>query len=119
MRLSPDQLIYWQHGFLKLNATIVFTWGMMLLLAAGSKLITRKLSTDLTRTRWQNLLEIVVTGIRKSVDESLTKKRASSEITEVVTAEDIGIIRNTIVPCKAAPAVPQGRPRRRNRKRCQ
>jgi iron complex outermembrane receptor protein len=32
----------------------------------------------------------VVTGIRKSVDESLTKKRASSEITEVVTAEDIG-----------------------------
>jgi len=36
------------------------------------------------------LQEIVVTGIRKSVDESLTKKRASSEITEVVTAEDIG-----------------------------
>jgi iron complex outermembrane receptor protein len=36
------------------------------------------------------LQEIVVTGIRKSVDESLTAKRASSEFTEVVTAEDIG-----------------------------
>ncbi len=36
------------------------------------------------------LQEIVVTGIRKSVDESLTAKRASDEITEVVTAEDIG-----------------------------
>src|SRR6202050_186879 len=36
------------------------------------------------------LQEIVVTGIRKSVDESLNAKRASSEITEVVTAEDIG-----------------------------
>jgi F-type H+-transporting ATPase subunit a len=69
MRLSPDQLIFWQHGFLKLNATIVFTWGLMLLLAAGSSLITRKLSTDLTRSRWQNLLEIVVTAIEKQIEE--------------------------------------------------
>ena len=45
MRLSPDQLIFWQHGFLKLNGTIVFTWALMLVLAVGSKLVTRKLST--------------------------------------------------------------------------
>ena len=63
MRLSPDEIIFWQHGFFKLNATIVFTWGLMLVLAVGSKLITRKLSTELQRSRWQNLLEIVVTGI--------------------------------------------------------
>ncbi len=69
MRLSPDEIIYWQHGFVKLNATIVFTWGLMLLLAVGSKLITRHLSTDLTRTRWQNLLEIIVTGIEKQIGE--------------------------------------------------
>lgn len=69
MHLTPDALIFWQHGFLKLNATIVFTWGLMLMLALGSKLITRKLSTDLARTRWQNLLEIVVTGIEKQIEE--------------------------------------------------
>src|ERR1700728_4841284 len=69
MRLSPDQMIFWQQGFLKLNATIVFTWGLMLLLAAGSKLITRKLSTDLTRSRWQNLLEILVTAIEKQIED--------------------------------------------------
>jgi len=69
MRLSPDQLIFWQHGFLKLNATILFTWALMLLLAAGSKLIARKLSTDLTRSRWQNLLEIVVTAIEKQIED--------------------------------------------------
>src|SRR6202050_3895749 len=69
MRLSPDQMIFWQHGFLKLNATIVFTWVLMFLLAAGSSLITRKLSTDLTRSRWQNLLEIVVTAIEKQIEE--------------------------------------------------
>jgi len=69
MHLSPDQMIFLQHGFLKLNATIVFTWGLMFVLVAGSKLITRKLSTDLQRTRWQNLLEIVVTAIEKQIGE--------------------------------------------------
>jgi len=69
MRLSPDEMIFWQHGFFKLNGTIVFTWGLMLFLAAGSKLITRKLSTDLTRSRWQNLLEIVVTGIEQQIED--------------------------------------------------
>src|SRR5579863_7776055 len=69
MRLSPDQMILWQHGVFKLNGTIVFTWGLMLVLAVGSKLITRKLSTDLKRSRWQNLLEIVVTGIEKQIED--------------------------------------------------
>jgi len=67
MRLSPDDMIFWRHGFLKLNGTIVFTWALMLVLAAGSKLVTRKLSTDLERSPWQNLLEIVVTGIEKQI----------------------------------------------------
>jgi len=70
MRLSPDALIFWQHGFLKLNATIVFTWGLMLVLAIGSRLVTRKLSTDLKRSRWQNLLEIVVTGIEQQIADA-------------------------------------------------
>ena len=69
MRLSPDEIIFWQFGFLKLNATIVFTWGLMFVLAVGSKVITRKLSTDYKRSRWQNLLEIVVIGIEKQIEE--------------------------------------------------
>jgi len=69
MRLSPDDMIFWRHGFLKLNGTIVFTWALMVLLAAGSKLVTRKLSTDLERARWQNLLEIVVGGIEKQISD--------------------------------------------------
>ena len=69
MRLSPDEMIFWQYGFFKLNATIVFTWGLMLVLVVGSMLITRKLSTDLQRSRWQNLLEIVVTAIEKQIEE--------------------------------------------------
>lgn len=67
MRLSPDEMILWQYGSLKLNGTIVFTWALMFVLAAGSKLITSRLSTGLERSRWQSLLEIVVTGIEKQI----------------------------------------------------
>jgi F-type H+-transporting ATPase subunit a len=69
MHLSPDQIIFWQYGVFKLNATITYTWGLMFVLAVGSKLVTRKLSTSLQRSRWQNLLEIVVTGIDKQIEE--------------------------------------------------
>ena len=69
MHLSPDEIIFWQYGFLKLNATILFTWGLMLVLTAGSMLITRRLSTGLARSRWQNLLEIVVTAIDKQIED--------------------------------------------------
>jgi F-type H+-transporting ATPase subunit a len=69
MRLSPDEIIFWQQGFLKLNATIVFTWGLMLVLAVGSRVITRTLSTGLERSRWQNLLEIIVSAIEKQIEE--------------------------------------------------
>jgi len=69
MRLSPDQMIFWQSGVFKLNATIVFTWALMFVLTVGSKLITRKLSQGLQRSRWQNLLEIIVTGIEKQIEE--------------------------------------------------
>jgi F-type H+-transporting ATPase subunit a len=69
MHLSPDQAIFWQHGFFKLNATIAFTWVLMIVLAGGSRIVTRKLSTGLERSRWQNFLEIVVTGIENQIEE--------------------------------------------------
>jgi F-type H+-transporting ATPase subunit a len=69
MHLSPDDVIYWQYGFFKINATIAFTWALMLFLALGSKLVTRRLSRGLERSGWQNLLEIVVTGITTQLGE--------------------------------------------------
>lgn len=69
MNLSPDNIIFWQMGLFKLNATIVYTWGLMLVMVLGSILITRKLSTQPKRSRWQNLLEIIVTGMNKQLEE--------------------------------------------------
>ncbi len=69
MRLSPDQWIFWQLDAFKLNATIAFTWAIMLVLTVGSILVTRRLSTELKRSRWQNLLEIVVTSIQSQLKD--------------------------------------------------
>jgi len=69
MRLSPDAVILWQQGFVKVNATIATTWALMLVMSLGAWLITRKLSTDHKRSRWQNLLEIVVTGIAGQIKD--------------------------------------------------
>src|ERR1700722_16695832 len=69
MRLSTDQLIFWQYGFFKLNATIVYTWGLMLVLAVGAKLITRGLATEIAISRWQCGLEIIVTAMKKQIEE--------------------------------------------------
>ncbi len=67
MRLSPDEIILWQHGPLKVNATIAYTWGLMLFLLAGARLATRGLRTGGERSDWQNLLEILVTGIEQQI----------------------------------------------------
>jgi F-type H+-transporting ATPase subunit a len=67
MRLSPDQWIFWQYGVVKLNGTIVFTWALMLLLAGGAWLITRNISRGLRRSRWQNLLEVLIEGIQQQI----------------------------------------------------
>ncbi len=69
MDLSPDMIVYWQFGFIKLNATIVFTWALMFLLTISSMLITRKLSKELERSRWQNFLEIIVTSIEQQITD--------------------------------------------------
>ncbi|MGI4791625.1 MAG: F0F1 ATP synthase subunit A [Janthinobacterium lividum] len=69
MRLSPDTLIFWQHGFFKLNDTIVTTWALMFLLCVGARLVTRKLVSDGPVSRWQSLLEILVTGMKAQIEE--------------------------------------------------
>lgn len=69
MNISPDQQIYWQHGIWKLNATMLFTWALMLVLSLGSWLLTRRLSVQSKVSRWQNLLEILILGVRDQIKE--------------------------------------------------
>jgi len=69
VNLTSDQQILWQHGFVKLNGTIATTWAMIAVMAAGSKLVTRKLAVEGAISRWQASLEIVVTGIEKQIED--------------------------------------------------
>ncbi|MGE0681908.1 MAG: F0F1 ATP synthase subunit A [Candidatus Binatia bacterium] len=67
--LTPDQVIFWRWQFLTLNATIVYTWIVMASLAVSAWLATRRLSTGPHISRWQNLLEVVVSMIREQIRE--------------------------------------------------
>lgn len=67
MSITPDTIIYWQLGPFAISATLVFTWVVMALLAIGSWLVTRKLSSATSVSRGQLLLEIVLNGIREQI----------------------------------------------------
>ena len=67
MNLSPDEVIFWQFGVVKLNATIVYTWAIMLLMSIAAARMTRSLSTTMPRSRGQNVMEMLVTTINKHI----------------------------------------------------
>ncbi len=69
MELSPDWTVYWAWGWMRVNATIAFTWCVMLLLVVGSWLITRSLVVTMAIPRWQNLLEVLVGGMRREIED--------------------------------------------------
>lgn len=68
--LSPDEIVFWQWGFVSINATLVFTWMIMLLLGVGAWLVTRKLSSDTKLSHWQNLLEVLVVNLRDQIQQT-------------------------------------------------
>lgn len=69
MNLTPDQTVFWSRGFITINLTIVTTWGIMLFMVIGAKLVTRKLKTTHKISRWQCMLEMIVTGIKDQIHE--------------------------------------------------
>jgi len=71
MRPTPDGIVFWQHGFVVINGTIVFTWFVMVVLVVVSVLATRNLSTGRNVSWWQNLLEAIVGTVRKQMREML------------------------------------------------
>ncbi len=69
MHLSSDEIIFWQHGFFKLNLTMLTTWGLMLALIVFARLVTKRLSKGMHISRAQNLLEIIVLSTSSQIGE--------------------------------------------------
>ncbi len=74
MRISPDQKIFWEYGVINLNLTIVTTWAIMVVLVVSAWLITRNIKPDIKRSRWQNVLEMLILLISDQIKEVGIKK---------------------------------------------
>jgi len=69
IQINPDEPLWPDAPFplSELNRTILFTWGVMAVLAIGARLITRRLTTETSFSRWQNLVEVLVQGLRNQI----------------------------------------------------
>jgi F-type H+-transporting ATPase subunit a len=69
--LSPDDRVFFSFGFIEINATLVFTWLVMVILIIISRLATRNIRKGPEISRWQAGLEIIVEGIRGQIKEMM------------------------------------------------
>ncbi len=69
VRLTPDELILFHVGPIPVNATIVFTWLTMLLLIVVALMVRRRLTSEVEISPAQNMLEIIVGGMRDQIRE--------------------------------------------------
>jgi F-type H+-transporting ATPase subunit a len=69
MEITLDSLVFGRYGPVVLNATILYTWLVMALLTLVSWLVTRRLSSGPKISRAQNLLEVVVLGMRNQIQQ--------------------------------------------------
>jgi len=69
MEITPDAMIYFQWNGIHLNATIVFTWLVMFILALISWLATKDLKVGPDISRWQISLEVIISYIRQQIKE--------------------------------------------------
>ena len=74
MRISPDEVIFWQMGFVKISFTLVSTWLVMLILVIGSAIVKSRLKSDTLISGWQSMLEIIVVGIKEQISETGLRK---------------------------------------------
>jgi len=69
MEISPDGIVIIALGKFTVNATVFFTWLNILLLTAGAAFVTARLRETTKMSRWQNLLEVIVEGIERQVED--------------------------------------------------
>ncbi len=69
MNLDPSDIVYFEWYFVRITATLVFTWITIFILSLGSYLITRNISSGKEISKGQNILEAIIETIRKQIKE--------------------------------------------------
>ena len=64
-----DSVIVFSFFGFPINATLFYSWLVMALLVIGSWILTRRLKTDVTVSRWQVVLEMIVLTLRRQIKE--------------------------------------------------
>lgn len=69
MNMSPDDIELFRVGPIIVNVTIAGTWLVMAVLAIGSWVMTRRITSTADTPRWQHVLEVLVVGIQRQIRE--------------------------------------------------
>lgn len=70
MELNSDHIVYFEWEFVRINATLVNTWLVMLILVGIAWAVTSRIDPRTSISRWQHLLEAGVTVIRDQIREA-------------------------------------------------
>ncbi|MDZ7834444.1 MAG: F0F1 ATP synthase subunit A [Alkalibacterium sp.] len=69
MNIDPSEIVYFESGFVRITATLVFTWIVMIILAAISYMVTRNMKVEGEISRGQNILEALIETINSQIKQ--------------------------------------------------
>jgi F-type H+-transporting ATPase subunit a len=69
MTIDPSEIIYFQYGFVRITATLVFTWIIMIVLALISFLVTKNIKIEGEISKGQNILESLIETIQSQIKQ--------------------------------------------------
>ncbi|HSP46600.1 MAG TPA: F0F1 ATP synthase subunit A [Clostridiaceae bacterium] len=67
MTIDPSNIVYFEWGFVRITATLVFTWVTMVVLVSISFLVTRNLTADIRISKGQSMLEAIIVAINDQI----------------------------------------------------
>jgi len=70
MEISPDNIVYWQAGPVVINATLVFSWLVMVILVVAAWVTTARISPSRDVSRLQSIFEALVSTIRDQIRDT-------------------------------------------------
>ena len=69
MLIDPSEILYFQRGFVKITATLVFTWITMIVLALVSYLLTKNIDGGYKISKKQNILEAFIGTMENQIKQ--------------------------------------------------
>jgi F-type H+-transporting ATPase subunit a len=69
LNIDPSDIVYFQWGFVRITATLVFTWVTMVILVGISYLVTRNMKKQEGVSKGQNILEALIETMQNQIKQ--------------------------------------------------